>query len=220
MCVEKRFSSISSNSGSSSSLQSYSQTLIKSVQQQQKSPQQNEAKIDCEVSHWKRTACNATCGEGYRWKSRSIIVSISLPCKKPIYFLTITMTMSKTIFSHYIQKHPENGGTPCPRRLVRLESCYVNCLPKDEPLSSPSVYSLSTADENEHNDDDDNNSQTCTYTSWSAWSPCSRTCGDSAVQIRTRSVLNHPRPHICTERLQERRCEVVPCLVENSFNYS
>lgn len=32
-------------------------------------------KIDCEVTEWKRTACNVTCGEGYRFKSRAIIVS-------------------------------------------------------------------------------------------------------------------------------------------------
>lgn len=48
-------------------LQSYS--LVNSQQ-----PKVNE-KIDCDVTEWKRTSCNATCGEGYRWKSRAIIVS-------------------------------------------------------------------------------------------------------------------------------------------------
>lgn len=86
-------------------------------------------------------------------------------------------------------------------------------MPKDEPLLS----STSLSDESEH---DAEISQTCIYSSWSGWSPCSRTCGDSAVQIRTRAILNHPQPHMCTERLQERRCEVMPCLVENSFNYT
>lgn len=32
-------------------------------------------KVDCKVTHWKHEACNATCGEGFRWKYRSIIVS-------------------------------------------------------------------------------------------------------------------------------------------------
>ena len=32
-------------------------------------------KVDCKVSHWKHEVCNATCGEGYQSKYRSIIVS-------------------------------------------------------------------------------------------------------------------------------------------------
>lgn len=34
-----------------------------------------ETKIDCEVTEWKRTPCNVTCGDGYRFKSRAIVVS-------------------------------------------------------------------------------------------------------------------------------------------------
>lgn len=121
-------------------------------------------------------------------------ISIYLPALKNLLF----------IFYHS-QRHSQNGGKACPRRLVRLERCYVNCLPKDEPQTS--------------SDESDDNLKMCTYSTWSAWSPCSKTCGDSAVQIRTRSVFNHPQPHLCTERLQERRCEVLPCLVENPLNY-
>lgn len=32
-------------------------------------------KVDCKTSSWKHEPCNATCGEGIRWKQRSIIVS-------------------------------------------------------------------------------------------------------------------------------------------------
>lgn len=53
-------------------LQSYS--LVNS-----QSPKANE-KIDCDVTEWKRTPCNATCGDGYRWKSRAIIVSFMTCC--------------------------------------------------------------------------------------------------------------------------------------------
>lgn len=37
---------------------------------------QLKEKTNCEISPWKYTPCNATCGEGYRWKYRQIIVSI------------------------------------------------------------------------------------------------------------------------------------------------
>lgn len=33
-----------------------------------------EERIDCVVSEWKRSACNVTCGEGFRTKTRTIIV--------------------------------------------------------------------------------------------------------------------------------------------------
>lgn len=46
-----------------------------------KYPGTNE-KIDCEVTAWKRTPCNVTCGEGFRWKFRDIVVSLS---KQPFY---------------------------------------------------------------------------------------------------------------------------------------
>ena len=32
-------------------------------------------RADCEVSHWKRGPCNATCGDGFRVKTRTIQVS-------------------------------------------------------------------------------------------------------------------------------------------------
>lgn len=60
-------------------LQSYSQTLVKSSSSSSSSFTGQNAlneKIDCEVSHWKREDCNATCGDGYRWKARVILVSI------------------------------------------------------------------------------------------------------------------------------------------------
>jgi hypothetical protein len=38
---------------------------------------QLKVKVNCEVTKWKFTPCNATCGEGHRWKYRQIIVSIS-----------------------------------------------------------------------------------------------------------------------------------------------
>jgi hypothetical protein len=35
---------------------------------------QRRERIDCELTQWKYTACNASCGEGSRWKTRDVVV--------------------------------------------------------------------------------------------------------------------------------------------------
>lgn len=35
---------------------------------------QRRERIDCELSLWKYSACNGTCGESYRWKYRDVVV--------------------------------------------------------------------------------------------------------------------------------------------------
>jgi hypothetical protein len=64
------------------------------------------------------------------------------------------------------------------------------------------------------------NSQTshCRYSDWSAWSPCSQTCGDYSVQIRTRNVISRYNSHLCTERIEDRLCNVLPCNFSRSNN--
>lgn len=52
----------------------------------------------------------------------------------------------------------------------------------------------------------------CEYSEWSAWSPCSKSCGTSAIKIRTRTVLNYRNSQHCNDRLEEKECEVLPCL--------
>ncbi|KAG5677163.1 hypothetical protein PVAND_006944 [Polypedilum vanderplanki] len=141
---------------------------------------QLKEKTNCEVSSWKYTPCNATCGEGYRWKYRQII------------------------------KRAENGGKSCPTKLRMLEKCRVNddCEPVRTTHRTQVIRTTTQRTSAIH----------CEYSSWSNWSPCSKTCGNSAVQIRTRSVLNNENYAYCIDRLQERPCLVLPCLVEN-YNY-
>lgn len=100
------------------------------------------------------------------------------------------------------QKYPQNGGHSCPKRLTRLERCYANCPETAALASSHETPSVSLE---------------CNYSEWTSWSPCSKTCGDSAVQIRTRTVLNHLEINDCSERLEKRQCQIMPCLVDNGY---
>ncbi|XP_053683721.1 spondin-1-like [Sabethes cyaneus] len=130
-------------------------------------------KQDCKTSHWKLGPCNATCGEGSRVKSRTIL------------------------------SQPINGGKRCPRKLRKVERCFVHCDSSrhdTNPSWGPSTrYSPEPIE--------------CEYSAWSAWSPCSKTCGDFAVQQRTRYVLNPENARYCPHRLEERKCDIMPCLL-------
>uniref|UniRef100_U5EYT8 Spondin-1 n=1 Tax=Corethrella appendiculata TaxID=1370023 RepID=U5EYT8_9DIPT len=130
-------------------------------------------KINCKVSHWKRGQCNVTCGAGSRIKTRIIEV------------------------------HPKNGGNRCPRKLRKHEQCFVHC-DSSRHDTNPS-WGPSTNYKQEPIE--------CIYSAWSAWSPCSRTCGDFAVQQRTRYVVNPEHTKYCPHRLEERKCDIMPCLL-------
>lgn len=133
--------------------------------------------------------------------TRTMIIKVATHCNK--FFL---------FFTNW-QQHPQNGGLRCPRTMVKLERCYKDCGNLKVIASSPSRNPINSHHGRQHH-------RHCRYSEWSEWSPCSKTCGDSAVQIRTRIVLNHLNTHLCNERLEERRCEVLPCLVGRGYSYN
>lgn len=153
--------------------------------------------VDCNITHWNRGPCNATCGEGYRVKTRTIIVTSKLLSK-------LLHINDKILIFLCFQTHPENGGLPCPKKLKRYERCHTRCDQFSNhdmnPTWGPSSRYEATI-------------STCEYSNWSAWSPCSRTCGDYAVQQRTRYVLNPAEAQYCPHRLEERKCDIMPCLL-------
>jgi hypothetical protein len=87
-----------------------------------------------------------------------------------------------------IQVHPRNGGRSCPAVLQRRRHCRPSC--GDEP-GSPGHRRVD-----------------CVMGEWSEWSPCSRNCGSSAVQQRTRMIKVYPSKdgQPCGPRKQEKKC--------------
>ncbi|KAG8187693.1 hypothetical protein JTE90_025220 [Oedothorax gibbosus] len=140
--------------------------------------------IDCVVTPWfEWSPCSHTCGNGRRERRRMI------------------------------KLNPENGGKPCPARLVQRRECKDNapCPPLSAltPLStSPAVAASmdSTKDQPPVID--------CVVTQWPEWSPCSHTCGNGRRERRRMIKLNPEnggKP--CPAKLvQRRKCkDNAPC---------
>ncbi|XP_077493163.1 spondin-1-like isoform X2 [Amblyomma americanum] len=112
--------------------------------------------IDCVLTPWSQWGpCSKTCGNGRRERRRMI------------------------------KLNPQNGGKPCPKRLVQRRKCKENppC-PVD-----------------------------CMLTPWSEWRPCSKTCGPGAVQERHRTIKRHPKNggSSCDATFERRYCTLPPC---------
>ncbi|XP_037945543.1 spondin-1-like [Teleopsis dalmanni] len=145
-----------------------------------------QRRIDCAVSEWHAHACNATCGEGVQIKTRKVLRS------------------------------PKYGGKPCPKHLVHTDKCYQHC---DDIYSIGNIYSIS-------HDKRRGSSQAhakvtiekdeCHYSAWSAWTPCTASCGDNSVRQKTRTLMNTDMSFKCKDRVRIEKCVMMPCLLNNN----
>lgn len=158
---------------------SFDEMTIRDQKRQESRRGGGKDRRDCVMTSWERGMCNATCGEGYRVKTRRIV------------------------------SQPLNGGRACPRRLTKYEPCRVSCDGRHDinPTWGPA------GTHNDHSRQRQQTNMECRYSNWSTWSPCSRTCGEYSVQQRTRYVLNSVNAPFCSDRLEERRCHVMPCMM-------
>lgn len=110
-----------------------------------------------------------------------------------------------------VLRTPKYGGKPCPKHLVRHDRCYQRC---DDMYSVSGSYGerrhvpaklqpLETRDE-------------CRYSEWSAWTPCTASCGDNSVRQRTRTLLNTDLSYKCKDRVRIEKCVMMPCLLNSN----
>lgn len=112
--------------------------------------------IDCVVTVWSDwTQCSRTCGNGRKERRRMV------------------------------KLNAQNGGRPCPRKLVQRRKC------KDNPSCE--------AD--------------CSRSDWEPWSSCTKTCGQGGIQRRSRNVptIGHEGPAPCPPKMERRYCNLPPC---------
>ncbi|XP_071042320.1 spondin-1 isoform X3 [Parasteatoda tepidariorum] len=120
--------------------------------------------IDCVVTPWSEwSPCSHTCGNGRKERRRMI------------------------------KLNPENGGKPCPSKLVQRRKCKDN-LPCSDRLGSKEAVD-------------------CLLNPWSEWTPCSKSCGQGGTQQRTKTVKVPPKYNgaACGPKIERKYCTLPPC---------
>ncbi|XP_033216700.1 spondin-1-like isoform X3 [Belonocnema kinseyi] len=107
---------------------------------------------------------------------------------------------------------PQNGGKNCPKKLLRKKKCrkMPTCnLKRDSSLRRRSRDWDSVSNDYENLSEA---SVDCEMTTWSSWSRCTATCGES-LQHRTRTFRVKPRRHgrLCPPLAEFRECTVPEC---------
>lgn len=131
---------------------------------------------------------------------------VRIDCKTSPWQYTpcnVTCGEGSRVKTRRIVTQPRNGGKPCPTKLRKVEPCVGRC---DMSYELTPAQPLKRIKNNLIDFE-------CHYSAWSAWSPCSKNCGEGAIQLRTRYVLDPSKASHCTHRLEEKRCEnILPCL--------
>ncbi|KAF5286620.1 hypothetical protein FQA39_LY16228 [Lamprigera yunnana] len=101
-----------------------------------------------------------------------------------------------------------NGGRPCPI-ISKTKKCRIKCKQGATDYSSyNNVPSWPTATAH-------NQGIYCEMSEWSAWSPCSQSCGPEAVQQRTRKIIRRVtgKGEPCSYRIDQKSCQLLACPV-------
>ncbi|XP_025832905.1 spondin-1 isoform X2 [Agrilus planipennis] len=106
-----------------------------------------------------------------------------------------------------IKKYPSEGGKQC-GDLVKTKECRIRCSNDKQKRNKGSKNENAASKEQEFA-----KRNLCEMSKWSAWSPCTQSCGSSAVQQRTRVIIRRNVAYglPCSERVEERSCNLLPC---------
>ncbi|KAF5285012.1 hypothetical protein FQR65_LT02324, partial [Abscondita terminalis] len=99
-----------------------------------------------------------------------------------------------------------NGGKPCPV-LSKTKKCRIKCKPAGSDYSMYDNYpNWPTATSHTQG-------IYCEMSEWSAWSPCSQSCGPEAVQQRTRKIIRRVsgKGDPCSYRIDQKSCQLLAC---------
>ncbi|XP_023216087.1 spondin-1-like isoform X2 [Centruroides sculpturatus] len=120
-------------------------------------PDRERPVIDCVVTVWSEwTPCSRTCGNGRKERRRMV------------------------------KLNAQNGGKPCPRKLVQRRKC------KDNPACETD----------------------CGSGNWEQWSSCTKTCGRGGIQRRSRNAESGTEgggAAVCRPKTERRYCQLPPC---------
>ncbi|KAK5643758.1 hypothetical protein RI129_007603 [Pyrocoelia pectoralis] len=99
-----------------------------------------------------------------------------------------------------------NGGKPCPL-LSKTKKCRIKCKPgSTDYLTLENLPSWPTVTSHTQG-------IYCEMSEWSAWSPCSQSCGAEAVQQRTRKIIRRVtgKGEPCSYRIDQKSCQLLAC---------
>lgn len=78
-----------------------------------------QERVDCKMTPWEYTACNTTCGQGFRWKFRSIAVNIFMTLYIHNFHVNFFRFIHKTVASRV---RDMTGNSKSVRLLIVM--CY------------------------------------------------------------------------------------------------
>ncbi|KAK4887219.1 hypothetical protein RN001_003490 [Aquatica leii] len=99
-----------------------------------------------------------------------------------------------------------NGGKQCPI-LSKTKKCRIKCKPGGSDYSAYDNFpNWPTATSHTQG-------LYCEMSEWSAWSPCSQSCGPEAVQQRTRKIIRRVsgKGEPCSYRIDQKSCQLLAC---------
>ena len=168
---------------------------------------------NCTVSEWSAwSACNVTCGGGYRFRTREVLVNESCggTCsERDVEGLFDSETCNTQCCPVNCEVSEWGNWTECSAPCyngTQLRYRNITVEPECGGETCPSLVDAQSCNP-------ENCSELCTFGEWSDWSLCEPACGYNRVRERSLPVEG-PLPYCPDEIVQFEVCDPVPCPVD------